>query len=292
GEYFAINSAKGSEPAAVIAKVNSAGFAVTEADMTKLAAELGEKTMFGRAGGAPTFAVSLAHMFSKVFPGEGMMSLWYHFAIMFEALFILTTLDAGTRVGRFILQDLLGQIWQPLGNTQSWASNLFASSAFVAGWGWFLYQGVIDENGGIKSLWPLFGVANQLLAVIAFALGTTVLIKMGRVRYILTTLIPLVYLLVVTLSAGLMLIFNDKWGFLAKAADLEKKISASAAGTNLSVMKKMLWNNYLDAAVAGIFLVLILGIVIGCAWEWWKLLSGAKRIELKESPYVQLPDAA
>ena len=292
GEYFAINSAKGSEPAAVIAKVNSAGFAVTEADMTKLAGELGEKTMFGRAGGAPTFAVSLAHMFSKVFPGEGMMSLWYHFAIMFEALFILTTLDAGTRVGRFILQDLLGQVWKPLGNTRSWASNMFASSAFVAGWGWFLYQGVIDENGGIKSLWPLFGVANQLLAVIAFALGTTVLIKMGRVRYILTTLIPLIYLLVVTLSAGLMLIFNNKWGFLAKAADLEKKISVSVVGTDLSVMKKMLWNNYLDAAVAGIFLALVVSIVIGCAWEWWKLLSGSKRIELKESPYVQLPDAA
>jgi carbon starvation protein len=292
GQYFAINSAKGAEPAAVVAKVTTAGFPVTEAGMSQLATELGEKTMFGRAGGAPTFAVSLAHMFSKVFPGEGMMSLWYHFAIMFEALFILTTLDAGTRVGRFILQDLLGQIWKPLGNTQSWLGNLFASALFVSGWGWFMYQGVVDENGGIKSLWPLFGVANQLLAVIAFALGTTVLIKMGRARYAWCTLIPLVYLLIVTLTAGLMLIFNEKFGFLSLAAGLEKQIAAGAQGPALVVLQKKLFNQYLDAGVAGLFLVLVVSIVIGCVTEWVKILSGSKKAELHESPYVSLPEAA
>ena len=292
GQYFAINSAKGAEPAAVIAKVTTAGFPVTEAGMAQLATELGEKTMFGRAGGAPTFAVSLAHMFSRVFPGEGMMSLWYHFAIMFEALFILTTLDAGTRVGRFILQDLLGQIWKPLGNTSSWFGNLFCSVLFVSGWGWFMYQGVVDENGGIKSLWPLFGVANQLLAVIAFALGTTVLIKMGRARYAWCTLVPLVYLLTVTLTAGLMLIFNEKFGFLAQAAGLEKLIAAGAQGPALAVLNKKLFNQYLDAGVAGLFLVLVVSIVIGCAMEWVKILRGTKKAELRESPYVALPDVA
>lgn len=292
GQYFAINSAKGAEPAAVVAKVTAAGFPVTEAGMATLATDLGEKTMFGRAGGAPTFAVALAHMFTRVLPGEGMMSLWYHFAIMFEALFILTTLDAGTRVGRFILQDLLGHVWKPLGNTSSWFGNLICSSLFVSGWGWFMYQGVVDENGGIKSLWPLFGVANQLLAVIAFALGTTVLIKMGRTRYVWTTLLPLAYLLTVTLTAGLMLIFNEKFGFLAQAAGLEKQIAAGAQGPALAVLHKKLFNQYLDAGVAGLFLLLVISIVIGCAVEWIKILRGSKKAELRESPYVALPDAA
>src|SRR5881392_1734170 len=185
GEYFAINT-KGA-PTEVVSKISAAGFPVTEAGMEKLAADLGEKTMFNRAGGAPTFAVGMAHMFSRVTANPTALALWYHFAIMFEALFILTTLDAGTRVGRFLLQDLLGNLWKPLGNTASLPANLFSSVLLVAAWGWFLYQGVIDPLGGINSLWPLFGLANQLLSIIALCLGTTVLIKMGKTRYAWTT---------------------------------------------------------------------------------------------------------
>ena len=188
GQYFAIN-AKGT-PSEVVAKVSAAGFPVSEPEMKQLASDLGESTMFGRAGGAPTFAVGMAHMFARVSASPTALALWYHFAIMFEALFILTTLDAGTRVGRFLLQDLLGQIWRPLANTRSWSANLFASVLMVSAWGWFLYQGVIDPMGGINSLWPLFGLANQLLSVIALCLGTTILIKMGKARYAWTTLAP------------------------------------------------------------------------------------------------------
>ena len=188
GQYFAIN-AKGT-PSEVVAKVSAAGFPVSEPEMKQLASDLGESTMFGRAGGAPTFAVGMAHMFARVSASPTALALWYHFAIMFEALFILTTLDAGTRVGRFLLQDLLGQIWRPLANTRSWSANFFASVLMVGAWGWFLYQGVIDPLGGINSLWPLFGLANQLLSVIALCLGTTILIKMGKARYAWTTLGP------------------------------------------------------------------------------------------------------
>src|SRR5947207_3236108 len=178
GEYFAINS-KGT-PTELVARASAAGFPVTEAEMQKLAMNLGESTMFNRAGGAPTFAVGMAHMFSRVSAKPTALALWYHFAIMFEALFILTTIDAGTRVGRFLLQDFLGNIWQPLGNTRSWAANFFSSVLLVASWGWFLYEGVIDPLGGINSLWPLFGLANQLLSVVALCLGTTLFIKMRK----------------------------------------------------------------------------------------------------------------
>src|SRR3954467_12892033 len=217
GEYFAINT-KGA-PAEVVAKISAAGFPVTEAGMEKLATDLGEKTMFGRAGGAPTFAVGMAHMFSRLTANPTALALWYHFAIMFEALFILTTLDAGTRVGRFLLQDLLGNLWKPLGNTSSWTANLFSSTLLVAAWGWFLHQGVIDPLGGINSLWPLFGLANQLLSIIALCLGMTVLIKMGKVRYVFVTLVPLCFMALVTFSAAYLKIFSTdpKLGFISGA---------------------------------------------------------------------------
>src|SRR5437773_5543461 len=160
GEYFAINT-KGT-PTEVVAKVSAAGFPVNESEMSILAQNLGEKTMFNRAGGAPTFAVGMAHMFARLSASPTALALWYHFAIMFEALFILTTIDAGTRVGRFLLQDLLGNVWRPLGNTRSWTANFASSVLLVAAWGWFLYQGVVDPLGGINTLWPLFGLANQL----------------------------------------------------------------------------------------------------------------------------------
>ncbi|HEY2139999.1 MAG TPA: carbon starvation CstA family protein, partial [Chthoniobacterales bacterium] len=217
GEYFAINT-KGA-PAEVVTRITAAGFPVTETGMQKLASDLGEKTMFNRAGGAPTFAVGMAHMFSRVTSNPTALALWYHFAIMFEALFILTTLDAGTRVGRFLLQDLLGNLWKPLGNTRSWAANLFASVLLVAAWGWFLYQGVIDPLGGINSLWPLFGLANQLLSIIALCLGTTVLIKMGKARYLFVTLVPLCFMAAVTFDAAYLKVFSadPKLGFLSGA---------------------------------------------------------------------------
>src|SRR2546426_10853904 len=189
GEYFAINS-KGT-PAEVVERVSASGFPITELQMTRLAADLGESTMFNRAGGAPTFAVGMAHMFARISAKPTALALWYHFAIMFEALFILTTIDAGTRVGRFLLQDFLGNLWRPLGNTRSWSANLFSSVLLVSAWGWFLYEGIIDPLGGINSLWPLFGLANQLLSVVALCLGTTILIKMHKAKYLFVTVLPL-----------------------------------------------------------------------------------------------------
>jgi len=282
GQYFAIN-AKGT-PSEVVAKVSAAGFPVSEPEMKQLASDLGESTMFGRAGGAPTFAVGMAHMFARVSASPTALALWYHFAIMFEALFILTTLDAGTRVGRFLLQDLLGQIWRPLANTRSWSANLFASVLMVSAWGWFLYQGVIDPMGGINSLWPLFGLANQLLSVIALCLGTTILIKMGKARYAWTTLVPLVFMIVVTFSAGYLKIFSPdpRLGFL-KMAD---EIVATAPANIDYARQALIWR--IDALVAAAFLLLVSLIVAGCAWQWWRLLRGSKAVVLHESEFVPL----
>ncbi len=288
GEYFAINS-KGA-PAAVVAKVSAAGFPITETQMNELARNLQEKTMFGRAGGAPTFAVGMAHMFARVSAHPAALALWYHFAIMFEALFILTTIDAGTRVGRFLLQDLLGNIWRPLGNTRSWSANFFSSVLLVSAWGWFLYEGVIDPLGGINTLWPLFGLANQLLSVIAFCLGTTLLIKMKKVRYLAVTIVPLVFMSVVTFYAGYLKIFSPdpKLGFLAGANSLVANgqgIANASKGADL-VRQAAVWR--VDAIVAGIFLVLVFLIVVGSAAQWFALLRGRKPATLHESKFVSL----
>src|SRR5881409_2657227 len=230
GEYFAINT-KGT-PTEVVAKVSAAAFSVNESEMSILAQNLGEKTMFNRAGGAPTFAVGMAHMFAKLSASPTALALWYHFAIMFEALFILTTIDAGTRVGRFLLQDLLGNLWRPLGNTRSWVANSFASMLLVAAWGWFLYQGVIDPLGGINTLWPLFGLANQLLSVIALCLGTTLLIKMGKARYLFVTVLPLLFMCTVTFSAGYLKVFSSdpRLGFLSGGRSLLDQVSRMVDG--------------------------------------------------------------
>ncbi len=290
GIYFSIN-VKG-EAAAVVKKVSDAGFEVTEQDMTNLAETLGEKTMIGRAGGAPTFAVGMAEMLSKLFSGKTAMALWYHFAIMFEALFILTTIDAGTRVGRFLMQDLLGNIMPVLGHTGTMTSNITSSLLFCGAWGWFLIQGVIDPLGGINSLWPIFGIANQLLAVIALSLGTTVLIKMGKARYIWVTLVPLAWLFTVTMVAGFMKIFSEspKLGFLANARELSEKI-ATASGKQLIDLEALRFNNYVNTAVSAIFMLLVVLIVCACVREWYLLLSKKKSPVLCESPYVELETA-
>ena len=291
GEYFAINM-KG-EAAVVVAKVTALGFPVTELQMADLAASVGEKTMVGRTGGAPTFAVGMAHMFAGVVGSRAALALWYHFAIMFEALFILTAIDAGTRVGRFIVQDLLGYIWKPLGETKSMAGNFIATVAFVSAWGWFLYQGVIDPLGGINSLWPIFGVANQLLAVVALALGTTVLLKMGRARYAWVTLAPLAWLLAVTTTAGLMKIFSPApLGFLAIARGYEAKIAAGGTATELATWRSLVLNNQIDAAVTGAFLVLVIMVVAANARVWWQVLVGKRVPQLREDPYVALSPAS
>jgi carbon starvation protein len=290
GEYFAINM-KG-EPAAVTARVSGLGFPVTTTQMTDLAGSVGEKTMVGRTGGAPTFAVGMAHMFAGVVGSKGALALWYHFAIMFEALFILTTLDAGTRVGRFLVQDLLGIFVKRLGDTRSFFANTLATLLFVAAWGWFLYQGVVDPLGGINSLWPIFGVANQLLAVIALSLGTTVLIKMARVRYLWVTLAPLAWLLAVTMTAGWMKIFSAApVGFLAIARSLEAKVAAGGTAAELKVWHAQIANNYIDAAVTGAFLLLVLVVVAANARVWWQLLAGRRAVALREESYVPLASA-
>ncbi len=290
GEYFAINM-KG-EPAAVVAKVTALGYPVTTTQMSDLAASVGEKTMVGRTGGAPTFAVGMAQMFAGVLGSKTALAVWYHFAIMFEALFILTTIDAGTRVGRFLVQDFLGLFSKALGDTKSFAGNTVATLLFVGAWGWFLYQGVVDPLGGINSLWPIFGVANQLLAVIALALGTTVLIKMGRKRYAWVTLGPLAWLLSVTMTAGWMKIFAPApVGFLAIARGLEAKIAAGGTPAELATWRSQLLNNHIDAAVTGAFMVLVLIVVAANARLWWQLLAGKRAADLREEPYVPLGKA-
>ncbi|MDE3084499.1 MAG: carbon starvation protein A, partial [Verrucomicrobiota bacterium] len=286
GQYFAINMP--GDAAAVTAKVTALGYPITPQQMADLAASVGEQTMVGRTGGAPTFAVGMAQMFAGVLGSKTALALWYHFAIMFEALFILTTIDAGTRVGRFLMQDLLGMIWRPLGHTNSSLGNAVASAVFVGAWGWFLYQGVIDPLGGINSFWPIFGVANQLLAVIAFALGTTVLIKMKRARYVWITLLPLVWLLAVTMSAGLMKIFSTdpRLGFLSAARSLRAQIAAGAP--TATQLQRLVFNNEVNAAVTGLFLALVALIVIVCAREWVLLAAKRRASTLREEPYVPL----
>ncbi|NDC79662.1 MAG: carbon starvation protein A [Verrucomicrobia bacterium] len=267
GEYFAINLR--GEPAAVVEKISVMGFPVTEKQMADLARSVGESTMVGRTGGAPTFAVGMAQIFAKSAgsPGGSAMALWYHFAIMFEALFILTTIDAGTRIGRFLVQEVLGWLWKPLGEVHSSAGNFLGSGLFVAGWGWFLYQGVIDPQGGINSLWPIFGVANQLLAVMALGLATTVLVKMERARLTWVTLGPLVWLVGVTFSAGWMKIFSSdpRLGFLTAMRQ------AAAAGQDRAAM-----THAINASITGFFLLLVILVLWACGRVCWLKFRGEK----------------
>jgi carbon starvation protein len=286
GQYFAINM-KGT-PTEVVQKVSAAGFPVTEEEMSTLAQNLGEQTMYNRAGGAPTFAVGMAHMFARVTASPTALALWYHFAIMFEALFILTTIDAGTRVGRFLLQDLLGNVWRPLGNTRSWSANFLTSVLLVAAWGWFLYQGVVDPLGGINTLWPLFGLANQLLSVIALCLCTTILIKMQKTRYVFITVAPLLFMCAVTFSAGYLKIFSadPKLGFLSGAQSLKEQAATIVDPTKAQELLRQVWVWQFDAIVAGFFMLFVFLIVVGSAAQWWQLIRGTKPAVLRESEFV------
>ena len=274
GEYFAINM-KGT-PAEVVATITAQGFPVTEVQMKALAASVGETTMFGRTGGAPTFAVGMAKMFSGVFRSPSATALWYHFAIMFEALFILTTIDAGTRVGRFLVQDLGGLLWKPFARTDSVVAGWTASILFVSAWGYFLYSGVIDPLGGINSLWPIFGVANQLLAVIALSLGTTLLLKMRKERYLWVTLLPLSWLLAVTLTAGWQKIFaaDIRLGFLSAATHFQQLANQGGTPSQLAALRHQIFNNHLNAAITALFLLLTILIVLCCGRVWLKLMTG------------------
>ncbi|MDX6767461.1 MAG: carbon starvation CstA family protein [Candidatus Methylacidiphilales bacterium] len=292
GVYFAINAPvdpnNASAVAAQLATINSYGpaYSVTLEQMNQLARDLGEPHIIGKVGGAPTFAVGMAHMFAQVIPGKSALSLWYHFAIMFEALFILTTIDAGTRVGRFLLQDLIGQVYKPFGRT-SWIPGVVVASALVvSAWGWFLYQGVMDPLGGINSLWPLFGIANQLLGTIALCLATTVLIKMYRWKYAWVTGLPLAWMISVTFSAGWIKIFaeNPRLGFLARAEFLEGQLAANPA--NAVQLKQLIFNERMDAAVCGLFLVLTAIILVESGRAWWGVLSGARENKSTETPFV------
>ena len=320
GVYFSMNM-KG-DAAATVAKVTALNYPVTVEHMNALATQLGEKTLFGRTGGAPTLAVGMANIFSKVFNGHG-LDLWYHFAIMFEALFILTTLDAGTRVGRYLLQDFLGHLWKPLADTKKFSANLFASALMVGAWGWFLIQGVRDPLGGINSLWPLFGIANQMLAAIALCLAVTIILKMqlagsksetrnpksekGRPALALVALIPLLWLLAVTMTAGAQKIWsaNPKIGFLAQARTQEQNIIAAKNATDtsdetahekaskdLKVAIHLYANNLIDTAVTGLFLFLVAAIFLLSVREWILLLAKKKAADLHESPPTWLPDYA
>jgi carbon starvation protein len=295
GTYFAINSPAGivgQSADAAAATISSWGFSVTATDMHALAQAVGEQTLFNRTGGAPAFAVGMANIFSHSIGGQALMAIWYHFAIMFEALFILTVLDAGTRVGRFMVQDALGHVWKPLGRT-SWYPSILANSALIVGaWGYFLWQGVKDPLGGINSLWPLFGISNQLLATVALCVATTIIIKLGRARYAAVTLVPLTWLVAVTFSASYYKIFdpNPRIGFLAHAGQLAA--GAAASGSTAAGTARLIFNDRLDAAVTGVLIILIAMILVESAALWIRVLAGRKQPVLRESPFVATRFAA
>ena len=293
GVYFAINApvaALGPTAQTAAEAIARWGFVVTPAELDLLAKQVGETSLLSRTGGAPSLAVGMAYLFSRSLGGSEAMALWYHFAIMFEALFILTTLDAGTRVGRFMLQDLGSHIWPAFGRTNWTPAIILSSAMIVAMWGHFLWQGVIDPLGGINSLWPLFGISNQLLATVALCVATTVIIKMGKARYVWTTLLPLAWLLVVTMSAGVAMLFssNPRLGFLARA---QLRQAARAAGTlppgvkSTGDLTQMIANDYLGAAVTIFFLASVLVILAWSAREWWAVLSGSKTARSTEVPF-------
>ena len=290
GVYFAVNSPAGivgATPQAAVATISAWGFPVTVQDMTALAQNVGETTLFSRTGGAPSLALGMAHIFARSGGGQAVIGFWYHFAIMFEALFILTIIDAGTRVGRFMLQDLLGHAVPALGRTSWMPGVLLTSAAVVAGWGYFLIQGVRDPLGGINSLWPLFGISNQLLASIALCVATTILLKMHGAKYMWITCAPLAWLVSATFTAGWQKIFSPvpAIGFLAQADQLEELLRVARA-TNPAATQTLIFNARLDAVVCGVFLVLVTVILVDSIRIWAGILTGSKKSEVREAPFV------
>jgi carbon starvation protein len=292
GVYFAINSPAsivGGTPEAAAATISGWGFPLTAQTMTDLARLVGEKTLLNRAGGAPSLAVGMAQIFSSTIGGERLLSIWYHFAIMFEALFVLTVLDGGTRVGRFMVQEFGGRIWKPFART-SWLPGIFMSSAIVVGaWGFFLYQGVVDPLGGINSLWPLFGISNQLLAAVALVVATTILLKMGRARWIWVTLVPTAALITVTMTASYQKIFdpNPRIGFLSYANALAAQIAAGAIPTAKIVeTQRLIFNQRLDAGVTAVLAAMVIVLIVEAVVQWYSILSRRRDPVLHESPYV------
>lgn len=295
GVYFAMNSPAalvGSDVHAVSATISSWGFSVTPEMLQTTAKDIGENTILARAGGAPTLAVGIAQILHNVLPGENTMAFWYHFAILFEALFILTAVDAGTRAGRFMLQDLLGSFVPALRRTEAWGPNLLATGGCVALWGYFLYQGVVDPLGGINTLWPLFGIANQMLAGIALMLCTVVLFKMKRDRYAWVTIVPTVWLLICTSAAGLIKIFDDNpaVGFLAQAHKYQAAIAKGevvAPAKSIEQMQQIMLNSYVNTVLTGLFLFVVFSVLVYSVRAIAKARANPERSD-RESPYVAL----
>jgi carbon starvation protein len=293
GLYYAMNA-----PAALVGDtvqtasqaVNSLGFAISPGELQSAAVAVDEKTLVARTGGAPTLAIGMSQIFSGA-TGNGLKAFWYHFAIMFEALFILTTVDAGTRVGRFMLQDTLGNLWKPIGRV-SWRPGLIATSAVVvAAWGWFLYGGVTNPLGGINQLFPLFGIANQLLAAVALAIGTTLLIKAGKLRWAWVTAVPLAWDAAVTLTASWQKVFSDnpKLGFFSQADKFQAALDQGKVlppAKSVGDMHAVVTNSTVDGILAALFAVLIVIVIADAARVWVKAIRAGRPLATTETPYV------
>jgi carbon starvation protein len=299
GVYFAVNApvgAIGATAASAAEAVRHWGFTLDPTQMETLARQVGEKTLLSRTGGAPSLALGMAQLFANVLGGSGALALWYHFAIMFEALFILTTLDAGTRVGRFMVQDLGKHLWAPLGRVSWYPAVVISSALIVALWGHFLYQGILDPLGGINSLWPLFGISNQLLATVALCVATTIFIKMGKARFAWITLMPMAWLFAVTMTAGWQKLFapDVKLGFLSHAHGLEGQLASGAlpaAINSIADARRMIFNDYLDAVVTMFFMVSVVVIIADSTREWMSVLRGRKPVVSSEAPFEAIPVA-
>jgi carbon starvation protein len=292
GVYFAINSPSsivGATAESAATTISGWGFPLAPQTMTDLAHKVGEITLLNRAGGAPSLAVGMAEIFSNTVGGDRLLSIWYHFAIMFEALFILTVLDAGTRVGRFMIQELGSRVWKPFGRT-SWMPGILLSSAIiVAMWGYFLYQGVVDPLGGINSLWPLFGIANQLLAAVALVVATTILLKMGRTKWIWVTMAPMVWIVIITMTASYQKIFdpNPRIGFLSYINVLTAQLAAGKiAAAKIAETQHVIFNQRLDAVVTAVLAGMVAVLIIEALIQWYALLSRRVKPTLHEAPYV------
>ncbi|HEX2740929.1 MAG TPA: carbon starvation CstA family protein, partial [Rubrobacter sp.] len=302
GVYFAMNANPallGDTAQSAAQAVSGFGFSVNAETLNQTAQRVGEESIIGRTGGAPTLAVGMSQILAGLtgILGASAQAFWYHFAIMFEALFILTTVDAGTRVGRFMIQDLVGNVYRPFARTSWLPGNLIASALIVAGWGYFLYAGVNDPLGGINQLFPLFGIANQLLAAVALTVGTTILIKMGKLRYAWVTALPLAWDAAVTLTASWQKIFSSdpRIGFFAQRAEAAQSIEAGKLNDTLIALKaesiddahQILVNTTVDGVLSILFAVMIIIVIADASRVWFGLIRGSKEPDLSEAPWQE-----